>query len=301
MIRKQLHTLMLFIIAMLLGAILMRMSMSPVPNAQNIAPINAPQAQTSSETPAPTETIPPYTPLATLTPSRTLRPPPTFEPPTATIEATSTPTITPTSTIEISVSIPGLHGAETPTPSTTPGCKPREDWKLTYEVQPDDALEKIANRYNTYVSELVAGNCLTDANVITIGQVLHVPGDVQPAVQIYDCSWELLTPVNGTLAIEGSGTITFNWRGPNAPRNLIRIVPPEGSGQKIYEIVLELRQNETLDLLNIPAAGTYTWYVYPLDANFVQIPCHEGGPWTFTKQLSPTLTPTTDPASFPGG
>jgi len=301
MIRKQLPTLLLFLIAMLLGAILMRMSMSPVPNTQNIAPNDAPRAQTSSETPAPTETIPPYTPLATLTPSRTLRPPPTFEPPTATVEATLTPTVTSTSTIDISVSIPGLRGAETPTPSTTPGCTPREDWKLTYEVKMDDALEKIANRYNTYVSELVEANCLTDANVITIGQILRVPGDVQPAAQIYDCSWEVLTPVNGTLAIEGSGSITFNWRGPNAPRNLIRIVPPEGSGQGIYEIVLELRQNETLDLLKIPASGTYTWYVYPLDANFVQIPCREGGPWTFTKQLSPTLTPTTDPASLPGG
>jgi LysM repeat protein len=301
MIRKQLPTLLLFLIAMLLGAILMRMSLSPVPNSQNIAPVDAPQSQISSETPAPTETIPPFTPLATLTPSRTLLPPPTFEPPTATVEATNTPTITPTSTIDISVSIPGLRGAETPTPSTTPGCTVRQDWKLTYEVQRDDALEKIANHYNTYVSELVTGNCLTDANVIVIGQILRVPGDVQPAIQIYDCSWEVLTPVNGTLAIEGSGTITFNWRGPTAPRNLIRVVPPEGSGQGIYEIVLELRQNETLDLLKIPAAGTYTWYVYPLDANFVQVNCKEGGPWTFTKQLSPTLTPTTDPASLPGG
>ena len=56
--------------------------------------------------------------------------------------------------------------------------------------------------------------------------------------------------------------------------------------------MIELRQNETIDLSNIPDAGTYTWYVYPLDQNFLQIACHEGGPWTFTKAQMPTPTPT---------
>ena len=56
--------------------------------------------------------------------------------------------------------------------------------------------------------------------------------------------------------------------------------------------MIELRQNETIDLSDIPDAGTYTWYIYPLDANFVQIACHEGGPWTFTKAQMPTPTPT---------
>jgi hypothetical protein len=46
------------------------------------------------------------------------------------------------------------------------------------------------------------------------------------------------------------------------------------------------------DLSNIPDAGTYTWYVYPLDSNFQQINCHEGGPWKFTKAQMPTPTPT---------
>ena len=54
--------------------------------------------------------------------------------------------------------------------------------------------------------------------------------------------------------------------------------------------VIELRQNDAINLpVNLPAAGTYTWYVYPLDSNFVQ-DCPEGGPWTFTKALSPTVT-----------
>ena len=63
-------------------------------------------------------------------------------------------------------------------------------------------------------------------------------------------------------------------------RNLIRIVKPDGS---VYERVIELRQNETIDLADIPDGGNYTWYVYPLDWNFVQIGCLEGGPWRSPK------------------
>jgi len=248
----------------------------------------AAQAVTDSATAPPTETIPPYTPLASLTPSPTLRPPPTFEPPTATSAPTLTPSITPTSTIDLSISIPGLRGAETPTPTSTPGCVPRKDWKLRYTVQFNDALAKIADRYNTTVSQLAAANCLKDVNLIRVGQELRVPGEVQPS-QPYVCTpWEVLTPLNGTLAITGDGNLTFNWHGPRAAHNLIRIIKPDGGK---VEFVVDLRENETITLVdNLPQGGTYTWYVYPLDENYVQIPCHEGGPWTFTKAVSPTIT-----------
>ncbi len=253
-------------------------------------------AQTSP-TVTPSETIPPNTPLATLTPSRTLLPPPTFEPPTATVAPSATPTVTPTATLDLSVSIPGLHGAETPTPTTTPGCRPRQDWSLTYTVQINDNLTRIAQRYGTTVDDLAAGNCLRDPNVVIIGQQLRVPGSAQPAEPTYDCTWEVLTPTDGSFNVSGDGQLTFNWRGPRAERNLIRVHRPDGS---IYERVVDLRQNETIDLYEaLPAAGQYTWYVYPLDFYFRQIPCHEGGPWTFTKPQAATATPTMTP--FPTG
>jgi LysM repeat protein len=252
-------------------------------NTSQLEPISFQGADSTA-----TETIPPYTPLATLTPSPTLRPPPTFEPPTPTREPSLTPTITPTPTLDLNVSIPGLRGAETPTPSTTPGCVPRKDWHLTYTVQRNDALDRIASTYNTSSAELAAGNCLTDPNVIQIGLELRVPGDVQPAVPEVQCiPFELLTPIDNTLKIPGDGQITFNWRGPLSHRNLIRIWQPDGTK---YEIVLELAQNYTLDLSEITQSGTYTWYVYPLNYNFVQ-ECPEGGPWHFTKAGPGTDTP----------
>ncbi|NDJ78016.1 MAG: LysM peptidoglycan-binding domain-containing protein [Chloroflexi bacterium] len=246
------------------------------------------QAQGADSTPtltqtlAATETIPPYTPLPSLTPSQTLKPPPTFEPPTPTPTASTVPSQTPTPTVNIEVSIPGLRGAESPTPTSTPGCEPRDDWQLTYTVQMDDSLSSIADRYGTWVDELAEGNCITDKNLIVIGQVLRVPGDTQPTVPEYECvAWEALTPFNGTTTVPTTGSLTFNWRGPQAPKYLLRIYRPDGT---TYEQLVELRMNDTVDIAtNLPMEGTYTWYVYPLDENFAQITCLEGGPWTFYK------------------
>jgi LysM repeat protein len=288
---------MLMLIMLLLGAILARLSTPPVPSS--VLPMAQQEASATSGGPTATasETIPPNTPLATLTPSNTLRPPPTLEPPTPTRPATLTPSVTPTSTVDLSISIPGLRGAETATPTMTPGCVKNEDWQLTYTVQRDDALARIAELYGTSVDELVEGNCLTDANLIVVGQVLRVPGEAQPNIPQYDCTFELLTPFDGTLAVPAEGELTFNWRGPRAHFNLIRIIRPDNS---MYERVIELRQNESINLIDhLGMGGTYTWYVYPLDENFVQIPCHEGGPWKFTKPESPTPTPT--PTDTPEG
>jgi LysM repeat protein len=237
-----------------------------------------------------TATIPPTTPLATLTPSQTLRPPPTFEAPTHTAQPSMTPSATASPTLDLSVDIPGLRGAESPTPSTTPGCEEREEWTLIYTVQANDALAKIAQMYNTTIQELAAANCLSNPDIIRVGQELRVPGGAHPVQPEVECvPFELMTPMNGTLAVAGEGTITFNWRGPRAPRNLIRIHTPSGG---TVEFVIELRQNETVNLYeDLHEAGTYMWYVYPLDSNFVQT-CPEGGPWTFTKAASPTATPT---------
>jgi LysM repeat protein len=259
-------------------------------SACNLQQTNKTEPLLAQENVTATETIPPYTPLATLTPSQTLRPPPTFEPPTRTPAPTLTPIITPTATLNLNIAIPGLHGLETPTPSTTPGCVPRKDWKLRYTVQRGDALARIADHYSTTVQQLVAANCLTDPNVIVIGQELRVPGEIQPVEPAVECvPWEVLTPIDNSFAIPGAGQMTFNWRGPRAPRNLIRVIKPDGG---TYEQVIELRQNQTIDLADIPLAGTYTWYVFPLDWNFAQVSCKEGGPWHFTKEAAPTPTPT---------
>jgi LysM repeat protein len=292
---RRFNTLVFVVIAFMFGLLLSRLQ-----NRSTVLPL-APQATNTlaAVAQAPTETIPPSTPLSTLTPSRTLKPPPTFEPPTITVEPSLTPTITPTATIDLSVSIPGLNGAETATPASTAGCEARKDWKLTYTIQRDDALSRIADLYNTSVDELVKGNCLKDKNVIVIGQVLKVPGKAQPVIPEVQCiPFELQTPRNGTLAVEGGGSLSIVWHGPRSPYNLIRIMKPDGGK---FEVVVELRQNETINLTDdLPAAGTYTWYIIPLNSNFVQT-CPEGGPWIFTKAQYVTQTPQPTNAGGPTG
>lgn len=259
-----------------------------------------------SPTLTPSETIPPYTPLASLTPSNTLRPPPTFEPHTLTPIPSASPSVTPTPTLDLGVSIPGLRGAETATPASEVACGNDDNWKLKYTVQPNDALANIAQLYNTSVNALVQANCLKDPNLIRVGQQLLVPGDAQPVQPQYECvPYEVLTPINGAFEVDGDGMLTFNWRGPRAPRYLIRVIEPKGG---IWERTIDKRQNETIDLYiefseDTPKGesdeGVYTWYVYPLDEGFRQIPCPEGGPWTFHKLEGSTPTPTLTPSITP--
>jgi LysM repeat protein len=234
-----------------------------------------------------TSTLPPTTPLVTLTPSRTLKPPPTLEPPTNTLPPS--PTVAPTAspTLDLSVNIPGLRGAESPTP-TIEGCEPRKDWKLEYEIQRGDALATIAQKYGTYVSDLVKGNCLSDPNVIRIGQKIKVPGKAHPTVPAVVCEpFEALTPFDGTMNVDGNAPVVFNWHGPRSPRTLLRITRPDGS---VFESVVELRQNESVDSYkNLWAAGTYKWQLFPLDNNFVQV-CPESKFFVFVKGQGPTAT-----------
>ncbi|GAB1421071.1 hypothetical protein MASR2M15_12090 [Anaerolineales bacterium] len=228
---------------------------------------------------SPSETLPPNTPLVQASATRTLLPPPTFEPPTATFLPSLTPTLTATATIFVDVQIEGLRGLTTAT--ATPECTPQKDWQTTYEIQRGDTWIGIADRYGLWWEELVEGNC-ADPNVLIAGQSLKVPGVLDPA---YACpAWELLTPIELAYDIDGNSTIVFNWRGPQAYRNLVRIINPAG---EVYELVVDLRQNASLNLTKdekLHPGGNYTWYVYPLDINFVQTACKEGGPWHFHKR-----------------
>jgi LysM repeat protein len=59
-----------------------------------------------------------------------------------------------------------------PTPSQT--CVPRTDWQTTV-VAPGDTLSGIAQRSGTTVDDLIAANCLANADAIAAGQTLVVP------------------------------------------------------------------------------------------------------------------------------
>jgi LysM repeat protein len=291
-------TLVLMIFSLGIGLLLPRFNLdnffqpNPTPTVETI----------NQPTLTPSETLLPATPLLSPTPTNTLRPAPTFEPPTATPAPSNTPLPTATQAILVNVNIPGIRGAETATPTTTPGCVKNPNWRLTYEVQFNDTLTVIAQKFSTNIYALAEGNCLADADILRTGQVLLVPGDALPVQPRYVCEpIVLLQPVNSesniveTVLMPNEGNIVFNWRGPRTPRNLIRVMQPSG---KVWEKMVEVRQNETVDLYKeFKEAGWHEIWIVPLDENFVQV-CQEYGGWRFFKEkVAATETPT--PTPFP--
>jgi len=260
-----------------------------------LAPSSTPTPMIVAQVPT-TETA---TTVVNTRPMQTLRPPPTLEPPTATVLPSQTPSPTIIPTLDSGSENLSINGLETAT-ATQDACEPDESWELRYEVKANDALANIASQYNTTVQQLVKANCLEDSNLIRIGQRLRVPGEAHPQAPEYTCiPYVLLSPVNNAYTIPGSGELSFSWRGPRAPLYLIRIIQPDG---KQVERVIELRQNESIDLFqDLRQSGQHTWYVYPLGRDYLQIPCTEGGPWTFFKDVPPTETPTPSFSDDTGG
>ena len=63
--------------------------------------------------------------------------------------------------------------------TTTIICNKQINWQ-TYVVEAGDTLYNVAQRGNTTVDTLVSANCLVDAGLISVGQVLYVPSAIAP-------------------------------------------------------------------------------------------------------------------------
>ncbi len=96
----------------------------------------------------------------------------------------------PTPTPFVLVTPPVLVVTATPTPRLAtntplpvvppqPACTPNTAWQI-YFVRQGDTLANIASRSGTTVAALVQANCLTNPDVIFVGQALRVPR--QPAI-----------------------------------------------------------------------------------------------------------------------
>jgi LysM repeat protein len=79
------------------------------------------------------------------------------------------------------VVIPVPPAAGTPQPTvagTQTACTPRGDWAFTYTVLFGDTLSRIATSIGISLRDLAAGNCITNVNLISVGQVLRTPREV---------------------------------------------------------------------------------------------------------------------------
>jgi len=86
---------------------------------------------------------------------------------------------TPTPTAGVT-NTPPAAATTAPTNRPTTPCTPRTNWPI-YTVVAGDTLFGIAVRVGTTVDDLVAANCLTNADTISAGQRLYVPAVPPPA------------------------------------------------------------------------------------------------------------------------
>lgn len=296
-------TLVLCLFCLGLGLLAPRMLQQVAQNTPQVGPTNIAVTLTPLPSATPMMVAQANTDAPEATATVTLLPPPTLEPPTPTPPPSATPTATSTQGITVNVTLEGIQGL--PTATLLPeeeACEPREDWSLEYQVQDNETVTSIANKFGTNSWTLADANCLEDANTIRSGQILLVPGDNVPVEPAIDCSvpYEALQPIENAWGIPDTGTIVFNWRGPRAPRYLLRLYPPDydfstDNPDDYIDITFDRRQNETLDLTDIADGGIWHWEVRPLDENFVQA-CPGSQRWSFTKEqyISPTATPTFD-------
>ncbi len=99
----------------------------------------------------------------------------------ARVAPTATPEIV-TATISPPTTDPNLIPSLTPLgapaatfpPGTPTVCAAPANW-FVYIVQPGDTLTDLATRVGSTVPELVARNCLPNADAIFVGQSLYVP------------------------------------------------------------------------------------------------------------------------------
>ncbi len=152
------------------------------------------------------------------------QPSPTSTQPNAVVERPTIKSVTATSAPATVTPIP---------PTLVPNCTPRADWPL-YKVVTGDTLGRIAVRAGSSTAELIQANCLTNANLISVGQSLHVPRQptpptaipptITPTLAVQNIGSISVSPVvtgdAGNFQLNRGTTITVKWDG--GPANAIR-------------------------------------------------------------------------------
>lgn len=184
----------------------------------------------------------------------------------STIDPTAPPAITDLPPTPIVVTATSLPVTSTTAPTSTvvattnpnggqsgnlPPCTPRTDLP-TYIVATGDTLGSIATRAGSTSAELTRINCLTNPNIISVGQVLRVPRAVSPpptATVALLTGAVNVTPVlrqeNGAQILKPNSAVTLTWNPLSTPyAGRIRFYyTPTGTG--VSRVLLGSDENPT--------------------------------------------------------
>jgi LysM repeat protein len=159
--------------------------------------------------------------------------------PTSTMVSTPIPTLSATSTVFLASPTPDIAAdqgilsadtvANTPVSADTESaCTLKNEWPV-YTVMAGDTLAAIARRTDSSTAELVEANCLTDPNLLRVGQTVYVPqmsdsetplmaesetiseGRYEGTLDIFP----VLYTEGDTLVLQAGDTVDLHWYGAN--------------------------------------------------------------------------------------
>lgn len=172
--------------------------------------------------------------------------------------------------------IPTSRATNTPRPTATTqstsggntntACIPRTDW-FTYRVVAGDTLGDIARRAGTTTSTLVAGNCLANANYISVGQSLLVPSlptaptnTPAPSNQGTLNITPILRSTAGWVVLEANATLTLTWTGAPTSASIVRFyIAPTGTGMTGQEIGFDTSPGNGSSMSWVPVGMGHIW------------------------------------------
>lgn len=200
----------------------------------------------------------------------------------------------------------GMFSAVNAAPSAAQ-CVIRADWQ-PYRVQRGDTLARIARRFRVSLNELIIGNCLSNPNVIYVGQRLVVPSVPSATVTVWgtyqefeggQMIWRSDTGLIWVLTNDGRAqtypTLLYGWLPDNPVREFAppgRNLPVNGFG-KVWGHYPMARaalgwgiSGESGALLTIQTAGGLTYLSLP-NRQPIQI---TGSNWAYAAGGIPTVT-----------
>lgn len=229
--------------------------------------------------------------------------------PTATIFIVSSP-----SPANLVIMTPTVSFATQQPPVVNPVCSQPAGW-LRYVVVPGDTLGAIAARARTTVDLLISGNCLTDGNLISVGQTIYVPNALSPVASATPVvnSQTMLMSVQPASIISGQyrvlpGPITIVADNVRAGTRVAYYYQYAG-GQQIFlgsSPIFGIRSQFGWDVSTLPLNTTLFLTAVALDAanRYVQysnqialIRADSPILLTATPQPAATRTPTSGPAA----
>ncbi len=116
-------------------------------------------------------------------------------------------------------------------------CTPRADWTVTYNIQRGDTLFAVAQRFNLTLQQLQQANCISDPNLIQVGQALRVPFQLATSVPPTTAPVGSATPTNPNLRadktfLQVGECTTIRWDVANVSQVYFEGQPTTGSSSQ---------------------------------------------------------------------